>query len=87
MYQELNPLAGKALRNIKVPIIIKTKKLDLSQGESTMEIFLQDDIIIGDKVIRKIKKEARKYSEEVLQDNVGTDKREKMCEGPRCQEV
>ena len=37
MYRDLDPLAGKALRDIKVPIVSKTKNLELAQGESTMD--------------------------------------------------
>ena len=34
---ELDPLAGEALHDLKVPIISKTKKPELAQGESTMD--------------------------------------------------
>ena len=40
--QEINPLTGKVLRNLKVPIIRNTKNLDLDQGESTMDNFHKD---------------------------------------------
>ena len=47
VYQELYPLAGKELWDVKVPIISNPKKPDLAQGQSTMEnidkAMLQED--------------------------------------------
>ena len=35
--QDIDTLVRKALRNLRVPIVRKTNKMDLDQGESTMD--------------------------------------------------
>ena len=48
MYLELDPLAGKALLKIKIPIIGNTKKPEVAQGGLTMDNV--DKAIFQDKI-------------------------------------
>ena len=54
MDQDFDPLVGKALRNLRVPIIINPRKPDLAQGESTID---NVDKAISQKEIKEYVKE------------------------------